>query len=259
MARAGRGRGRAWWRSVRPLPGSVWRIPREPRPIGRRAARGMETVRRAGAAGPCAVTAVVTTCGASVLLRRRRRRAGRGGARRRRGGVGRRGLAGGLRVGRHVLAARLRVRQGLVLVGLRLLLARRLVLAGHVVALLLGDFVLRLRLGNGDVILGVRRALALGFELGLRDLLVALRFLDANVLGVARHGLALFLRRLVVGFDAVLLGAIVRARRGLGVLDRVGQGAARRLRGIRRRGTQGRRTEQEGPGQGGVKSRHSHL
>src|SRR5258705_6148544 len=160
------------------------------------------------------------------------------------------------------LLDRLRVGHGLVLVGFRLLLARALVGALHVVALFLRDFIGGFGLFLGDVVHGVRRALALGLELGLGDLLGPLGFLHADVLGVAAHGLALFLRGLVVGLDLFLVGAVFRARRHFGVLDRVGQRAAGRRRGggaRRLRRCQCRRAQQEGPSKGGVKSSHFHF
>src|SRR5258708_7915737 len=182
----------------------------------------------------------------------------------------RNGWAVSLGRGSDRVAARLGFRQGFALVGLRLLLARGLVRALQVVALLLGHFVILLGLGDEHLVLGVRRALALGLLLGHGDLLLRLGFLHADVLGVAAHGLARGLVGLVLGLDRLVLGLVVRARRDLGVLDRVGDRAARGSgsgRGARRRRRRGaglcgckcRRTEQEGPGQGGVKSGHFHI
>src|SRR5258708_22210599 len=126
-----------------------------------------------------------------------------------------------------------------VLVGLRLLLAAALFLAGLVVALLLGDVIVGLCLGDLDLVLRVGGAGALRRELGHRDLLLALRLGHADVLRIAGLGLAIRLRRLVVGFDALLIGAVIRACRHLGVLDRMRYGASGRHlfpRGRRRAG-----------------------
>src|SRR5438874_11791828 len=91
----------------------------------------------------------------SVLLRAgvRRGRLGRRGWRR--------GRSGRRRVRRHVLALGLGIGERLLLVGLRLLLARALLGVLHVVVLLLRDFIRGLGLGDNDFVLGVLCVLAL--------------------------------------------------------------------------------------------------
>src|SRR6185312_12597037 len=227
--------------------GFVTMIPRVPWPICRRArrragaisescVRGFLPRTRAGSmAGPRRVSALIAED--PVLLARGLRRAGVRG---------------------HAAASRFGFGERLVLVGFRLLLASGLVRALLVLALFLGHFVVLLGLGLGRLVLRVRRALALGFEVGLGDLLLRLGFLHADVLRVAGLALARGLVLLVRVVDLLLLSAVVRAHRRFGVLDRMRGGAAGR-RGAGLRGRKRRRAEQEGPGQGGVKSCHSHV
>src|SRR5688500_14657532 len=103
------------------------------------------------------------------------------------------------RRGRDALVAAtcgLRIGDRLLLVGLRLLLARGLVGTLQVVALLLVEVVLRLGLLHRGVVGGLGRALVLHLEVGLGSLLVVLRLGLALVLLVALHRVALGLRRL---------------------------------------------------------------
>ena len=92
--------------------------------------------------------------------------------------------------------------------GLRVLLARVLRVAGEVVALLLRDVVRDVGADLLDVLVGARGVLVARVELGLGDAAVAFRLHVAHVLGVAGQLVALLLRGLVLGFDAVLLGLV---------------------------------------------------
>src|SRR5205085_5857311 len=86
---------------------------------------------------------------------------------------------------RDLLAAiRFRIGDRLLLVGFRLLLARALFLALHVLALFLCDVELGLGLGDLGFVRGVLGAFVLRLEIGLANLLVGLGFLVADVLRV---------------------------------------------------------------------------
>src|SRR5258706_3403370 len=233
----------ARWRRVA-CAGSVSMMARDPNPICRRARTravpfseaGVGQTTRAGReTGPCMMLVLIVPTIPGRLLRR-----------------------GGLRVRSDGTLARLRIGDRLVLGRLRFLLACRLVRALLVVALLLRDVVVGVGFRLRHLVLRMRRALSLRLELGLGDILLALGLGHADVLAVAAHRLAIGLRGLVVGFDAFLVGAIVLAHRRLGVLHGVGEGAARR-RVVRLRRGKCRRTEQESPAKGGVKSGHSHV
>src|SRR5687767_11745052 len=70
---------------------------------------------------------------------------------------------------------------------LRILLARFLFLAFHVVAFLACDGVVRIGLSRRHVVAILRRVLVLGRELRLGDFLLAFGFGHADVLGIALH------------------------------------------------------------------------
>src|SRR3954471_18222376 len=97
---------------------------------------------------------------------------------------------------------------GLLVVRLGLLLAGVLLLALHVVATFLRHVVLGVGPGLLDLALVARRGILLRVELRLGDVLLALRFLLADVLRVAAHAVALGLVGLVRGFDLVFFGVL---------------------------------------------------
>src|SRR6185436_7283897 len=105
-----------------------------------------------------------------------------------------------------------------VLLGLVGLLARSHLGALLVLALLLGDLVGGLGLHLLDVLLVLVIGVLLVVELFLGDLLGGLGLGLADVARVVLHRLALLLRRLGVGLDAVLLALVFVVRDALGLV-----------------------------------------
>src|SRR6185369_13579832 len=80
-----------------------------------------------------------------------------------------------------------------------------LLVARQVIALFLRDVVVGIRLGLHHVATRLRGVLVVRLEFGLRNLLLALGFLLADVLRIAGHARAVVLVGLVLRFDLVLV------------------------------------------------------
>lgn len=87
--------------------------------------------------------------------------------------------------------------------------------AGQVVTLLLGHGIRRFAFGNADLVLGFQRWFVAVVQFGQGHRFLALGFGNANVIGVAGHGITGFFVGFVVGFDPGFAGAEIGSCHGL--------------------------------------------